>query len=92
VLLRVIDPRSSARAGKPDHFRTISAPPGAFAVVQFCRQQAKPRTPLALTIGHSAGALLPKPDGITVLTFKEPTPLQSKNLTINFTDPDETLD
>ena len=61
--------------GKPDHFQTT---PGVFAVVQFCRQQAKPRTPVALTIGYSAGALLPKLDGVTELIFKEPTSLRSK--------------
>ena len=78
--------------GKPDHFQTISTPPGVFAVVQFCRQPAKPRTPVALTIGHSAGALLPKSDGVTELIFKELTPLRAENFTKNFTDPDEALD
>ena len=84
--------RPALPPGKPDHFQTISRPPGVFAAVQFCRRQAKLRTPLALTIGHSAGALLPEPDGITELIFKEPTPLRAENLTINFTDPDEALD
>ena len=105
MLLRVIDPRSGARAGKtrpfPDHFQTTRR----FRRGAVCRRGAEAQRAQLGSQGskagntapigpsrHSAGALLPKPDGVTELIFKEQTPLRAENFTKNFTDPDEALD